>query len=77
MNHNPTSGCEVSDTLVVLIEKPQVSDDPKKAEEFDSKAERTNVISTLLQRPEVIPGLVGGWLPDSCTATHSWTHTAL
>lgn len=60
-----------------LDEKPQVSNDPQKenTEEFDSKAGNTNPLFDFhfSERLGVIPGLVGGWLPDSCTATHSWT----
>lgn len=45
----------------------------KEAGEFDSKVGNTNPLfdSHLSERLGVIPGLVGGWLPNSCTATHS------
>lgn len=48
------------------------------AGEFDSKAWSTNPLDFYFsERLWVIPGLVGGWLPDSCTATNSWTNPSL
>lgn len=76
----PTSQREASERLVVFRWKAtSIWWSESRRIWFQSWKYKSNPLFVFhfCERLRVIPGLVGGWLADSCTATHSWSDRIL